>query len=134
LIEGGFDWADARDVAAAAIQAATRAPLGAKYLFSGHYASVRDLAEIVHEITGYPVPRLTAPTWLARSGAPALAALNRLTRGRQLVTPAALHALSACNRQISHARATRDLDYQPRPLQETIRDTLRWFQEAGLIK
>ncbi len=134
LIDGGFDWVDARDVAGAAIQAEKHAPQGAKYLISGNYASVRELADITHELLGSPVPRLMAPGWLARTGAPALTAFNRLTGGRQLVTTASLHALLTCNHSISHERATRDLAYQPRPLKETLQDTYRWFQEAGLLK
>jgi dihydroflavonol-4-reductase len=31
------------------------------------------------------------------------------------------------NRNISHARATRDLGYSPRPFLETLTDTLDWF-------
>jgi nucleoside-diphosphate-sugar epimerase len=37
------------------------------------------------------------------------------------------------NRRISHARATRDLGYAPRPLEDTIADTLRWFSESGML-
>jgi dihydroflavonol-4-reductase len=133
LVEGGFDWVDVRDVAAASLQAEQRAPQGAKYLLSGNYASVRELAQLTHEIVGTPVPRFVAPTWLARTGVPALEALSRLTGGRQLITPASLRALSTCNHQISHERATRELDYHPRPLRDTLRDTFRWFQDTGML-
>jgi dihydroflavonol-4-reductase len=33
------------------------------------------------------------------------------------------------NRCISHARAAADLGYAPRPLRETLADTLAWFNE-----
>jgi len=35
---------------------------------------------------------------------------------------------------ISHDKATRELDYQPRPFRETIRDTLAWFADNGRLK
>jgi dihydroflavonol-4-reductase len=38
------------------------------------------------------------------------------------------------NRNMSHQKATRDLGYKPRPLQDTVRDTLSWFQENGYLK
>jgi dihydroflavonol-4-reductase len=43
-----------------------------------------------------------------------------------------LNALRS-NRHVSHARATRELGYHPRPLRETVADTLQWFaaQEKG---
>jgi nucleoside-diphosphate-sugar epimerase len=31
------------------------------------------------------------------------------------------------NPRISRARAEQDLGYRPRPLEETVTDTLRWF-------
>lgn len=34
-------------------------------------------------------------------------------------------------RYVSHEKATRELGYHPRPLQETIEDILRWNAENG---
>jgi len=31
-------------------------------------------------------------------------------------------------------KATDELGYRPRPLEATIRDTLAWFAEAGLVE
>ena len=39
-----------------------------------------------------------------------------------------LNALRS-NRQVSHARATMDLGYAPRPFEQTLRETLAWFAE-----
>jgi len=133
LIEGGFDWVDVRDVVEGAIQAEKLAPLGAKYLLSGQYATIRDLARLTEELIGTPPPRFVAPQWLVRTGAPALTAYSRLTRNRQLYTGATIRALSRCNHNISHERATRELNYQPRPLRSTLRDIFQWFQEAGWL-
>ncbi len=134
LIEGGFNWVDVRDVAAAALQAEAHGHQGARYLLSGNYATIRELAELIYELVGTPVPRWVAPAWLVLSGSPALAVFNRLTGGRQLLNASSLRALSTCNREISHERATRELDYHPRPLRETLRDTFNWFQSNGQLK
>jgi dihydroflavonol-4-reductase len=64
--------------------------------------------------------------WLAQIGAPLVTALSHLSGQRSLYTPAALKPLRS-NRRISHARATQDLDYHPRPLRDTVIDTLEWF-------
>ncbi|HUJ76238.1 MAG TPA: NAD-dependent epimerase/dehydratase family protein, partial [bacterium] len=47
LVNGGFDWVDVRDVVAGAMLAEQKAPAGAKYLLSGHWASLHDVAEQV---------------------------------------------------------------------------------------
>jgi dihydroflavonol-4-reductase len=130
LVEGGFDWVDVRDVVDGALQAAVRAPSGARYILSGHWASLSDLAELAEEIGGVQAPRLVFPMWLARVGAPFAVALSQLSGGRPLYTPAALKPLSG-NYRISHERATRDLDYRPRPLRETVADTWNWFENNG---
>ena len=44
--------------------------------------------------------------------------------------PTALEPLGG-NRHVSRERARRGLGYQPRPLRETVRDTLAWFEAAG---
>jgi dihydroflavonol-4-reductase len=38
------------------------------------------------------------------------------------------------HRHISHEKASRELGYQPRPFQETVRDTIEWFREAGKLR
>jgi dihydroflavonol-4-reductase len=130
LVGSGFDWVDVRDVSQGALSAAEEAASNARYLLSGHWASLRRLAELTHEITGAPIPRFTCPMLLARVGAPFATAAAHLTGSRPLFTSVSLEALRS-NRQISHDRATRDLGYQPRPLAETLRDTYRWFSEHG---
>jgi dihydroflavonol-4-reductase len=132
LVTGGFDWVDVRDVVEGAIQAEERAPTGAKYILSGHWVSMCDLATMVAEIAGVPVPRLVCPLWLARIGAPVATAVGRLSGKRPLYTSVSMRALRS-NRHISHDRATQELGYQPRPFRETLVDTLRWFEENGKL-
>ena len=130
LVAGGFDWVDVRDVIEGAMRAEERAPAGAKYILSGHWTSVRDLAAEVEAITGVRVPRFVCPLFLAHAGVPFATAFACLTGQRPFFTHFALDTLRS-NRRISHARASRDLGYRPRPLQETLIDTLRWFEETG---
>ena len=134
LIEGGFDWVDVRDVVNAAIRAEKEAPLGAKYLLSGQWASVKELASLVESIWGTPAPRITVPAWLARTGAPVMTLYNQVTGNRQLYSSVSVKALCECNKNVSHERASRELGYQPRPLRDTLVDTIRWFQAAGLLE
>jgi dihydroflavonol-4-reductase len=134
LIEGGFDWVDVRDVVAGALAAEEKAPQAAKYMLSGHFATVCDLAKITEDLLGVPAPRFVCPTWLARTGAPVVTAFNQITRNRPLFTDVSLRALNHCNHDISHERATRELNYSPRPLRDTLRDTFGWFEKAGLLE
>ena len=132
LVSGGFDWVDARDVVAGAMRAEECAPTGAKYLLSGHWASIVELAALLEEIAGVGVPKLVCPLWLAHVGTPFTSVFARLVGTRPLYTGVSLRALKS-NRNICHEKATRELGYNPRPFRETIADTLRWFQENGYL-
>lgn len=132
LVSGGFDWVDVRDVVHGAIEAQELAPVGAKYILSGHWTSLPDVAGILAKVTGVPSPRLTCPMALARIGAPFYAAFAHMRGRRTLYTSMCLKTL--CWKQgISHRRARQDLGYQPRPLENTLTDTLRWWKEAGYL-
>ena len=133
LVTGGFDWVDVRDVVEGAIRAEEGAVKGTNYILSGHWVSLREVASLVAEITGVPAPRLKCPLWFARIGAPIITAFDRLHNRRPLYTSASLITLCS-NRNIRHDKATRDLEYYPRPFQETIVDTLRWFEANGHLK
>lgn len=133
LIDGGFDWVDVRDVMTGAMQSEKVAPSGSKYLLSGHWVSMQDMAQVVKEITNASIPGFVCPMPLAQLSAPVVTACNRLLGRRPLFTTVSLKALDS-NRHISHEKATRELGYQPRPFRETIFDTLKWFAEAGKLK
>lgn len=132
LVDGGFDWVDVRDVVGGLLQAEQKAPAGSKYLLSGHWLSVCEVAAIVREMTGADVPGFVCPMWLAKAGAPIMSRLKLGPDRRPLYTKVTLKALCS-NRVISHNRANDELGYEPRPFSQTIADTLGWFKEAGQL-
>ena len=75
LIDGGFDWVDARDVAQGAILAEQKAPSGSEYLLSGHWVSMREIGAVMQEISGSSIPGFVCPMPVANS-APRLSPLT----------------------------------------------------------
>lgn len=132
LIEGGCDWVDVRDVVAGALRAETQAPTGARYLLSGRWVSLRGIARLVQEVTGTPAPDVVWPMALARLYVPLHTLLSRLRKVPARLTAVALEELSG-NPDISHALAARELGYTPRPVRQTITDTLQWYRANGLL-
>ena len=132
LIKGGFDWVDVRDVVFGAMQAEKSALRGSRYILGGHWASLSEIARMVEGTTGVPSPGFTCPLWLASAGAPLVTAFEHLRGRRPLYTRASIIAINS-NHNISHEKAERDLDYHPRPLELTIRDTLAWFADCGQL-
>jgi dihydroflavonol-4-reductase len=126
LPTGGYNWVDARDVSAGAIRAAEVARPGSCYILSGHWLSIHEVAVRAAQISGSRAPRLIVPLWLVGLGLPLMEKLATLRGSQPLYTKAMLSALRS-NRLITHARATRDLGYSPRPFLETLTDSLHWF-------
>jgi len=134
LVRGGFNWVDVRDVVegacAAAEKGATadRGIAGRRYLLAGHWCPVGELADLVGRLSGTPRPRRTIPSRIARLAFPLVGIYTTLTRQRPLYTLGTLRILQSY-RHVSHERATNELAYRPRPLEQTLRDTIAWFRE-----
>ena len=132
LVAGGVDCVDVRDVAAGAIAAGQRGRTGHNYVLSGTWLSIRDLAGLAAEVSGIRVPRLSVPLWLAHASVPAAQAWSRVRGVEPLYTHDALRSLRMSS-EISHAKATSELGYRPRPLRDTLSDAYAWFRETGLL-
>lgn len=127
LVTGGYNWVDARDVATGAVCAANIAKPGSRYILSGHWHSIYEVATLAAKISGTRAPGVVFPLRAAELAAPMMEKLATVRGSQPVFTRAMLSALKS-NRHLSHARATRDLDYQPRPFLETLTDTLNWFK------
>jgi dihydroflavonol-4-reductase len=130
LIDGGYNWVDARDVVGALLAAEQKGRTGQCYLATGHWAHIRELAALVTKLTGRPTPRFATPLWLALPASYLSMYWARARRKSTPFTPKAVRSV-AMHRFISHLKVTDELGYQPRPLEVTVRDTLAWFREQG---
>ncbi len=126
-VAGGFDFVDARDVAAGAIAAADFGTPGARYLLPGNYATVREIFTVLEEITGKKASRIDIPIGLSQIwGFLAelyCAVLNRQPR----YTRKSLKILSL-GVTVSGERARTSLGYVPRSLKESMADTVEWLR------
>ncbi len=128
----GFNWVDARDVAAGAIAAERQGRRGARYILGGHWRSLREMARELAKVTGVAAPRFEIPFALARVAAPLSAAFAALSGGDTMFTPYAVRGIRHY-RHVSIERASRELGYRPRPIEETVAAIVGWFREAGLL-
>ena len=128
VVQGGFDWVDARDVGKAVHLALEHAPAGSDYLVTGTWTSILDLAERISTISGCFCPSIAIPLWMAKLVVPAGDFIASHSRKEQIFTSATLGALDS-NTRICRVKAEKELGYQPRPLNETLSDTISWFQQ-----
>lgn len=134
LVNAGFDWVDARDVAAAIRAALHSGRSGERYILSGRWASSKEIADLCELVSGTPAPRLILPVWFALSGLPFLRLLARIMGSRPLYTYESLLILRDSNKNCSSEKACRELGFRARPLRDTIRDTYQWNLQNGFIQ
>ncbi len=133
LMTGGFNWVDVRDVCRAAMAAETKGRNGESYIVGGHWVSFRELGNLIHSSGGARPPRFVSPRWLAQFGAHFIDAAANLTGSRPIFSSGALHMIPPQPIEISSQKAMDELGHVPRPMEETITDTLAWFREQGVL-
>ena len=123
---------DVRDVAAGILACCENGRAGQCYILSGAYVQVKDLLFTLHELTGKRAIKTILPRWFAKMTAPLAELYYKILRQPPLYTSYSLYTLSA-NAQFSHEKASMELGYRPRPLEETLCDTAKWLKEHNRI-
>ncbi|MDR0917429.1 MAG: NAD-dependent epimerase/dehydratase family protein [Oscillospiraceae bacterium] len=129
---GGYDFADVRDVAGGIVACCARGRRGECYILSNRYVSVHDLLYIVHEVTGVREIKNFLPLWFVKLTAPLAETFYKLTHTPPLFTSYSIYTLNS-NALFSHAKADAELGYTTRDLRETITDTVAWLREHGRV-
>ena len=133
LVAGGAcDFVDVRDVVEGALAAEQGGRRGERYILSGTRLSLVELARNWAGITGRSAPRFAVPMGLARLAAPFAPAWSRWRRKRPLFTSESLRVLRT-QPPASRRKAENELGYQPRPIDETLRDTCAWMKTQGWL-
>lgn len=132
-VSGGYDFVDVRDVTKGIALAAKKGNPGDCYLLTGHACTVPDLLnEITRTVQLKPV-KSRIPLWFAKLTAPFAEGYYLLLRQPPLYTSYSLYTLSS-NHRFSCEKAKQNLGYRPRPLEETVRDTVVWLLKQGRIR
>ena len=117
-IRGGYNFVNVRDVCAA-IYTLCGNDLRGAFILSGENVTVREMYEAINRQMGYRRRPIILPVWLVRLFLPFVRVLNKIT----------LKALSDPH-DYSYARAARELDYSPTPFEETLAETIAFFERT----
>lgn len=124
-INGEYDFVDVRDVVDAIYVASLKKSQG-PYLVTGHLIKLRDLFETMRLTAGFKRKPVVFARWFVKIFLNAIESAA-LRRGKTpLFTRYSLYTLTTHCR-FSYEKATKDLGYKPRPLEETIRETALWL-------
>jgi nucleoside-diphosphate-sugar epimerase len=132
VTSGGLQIADVRDVSRA-LAAAIESGRGPRsYLLAGHYLSIREILRTLAQLTGRRFPAMLVPKGFMLGVASVADAIQRRTTARM---PWSRESVWVVNQgaRCHDPRAGADLGFEPRPIEQTFSDTVRWLLEAGHI-
>ncbi len=132
IMDGAFDFVDARDAAMGHILAAQKGVKGQTYILSGQRVTTGELMQMLKELTGVPLPRYKLPVWVAYPVAMLTPIYYKVTGHKPVFTIYTLRTLRS-NSFISHNKATEQLGYDPRPVRQTIEDSIDWLKKCNLF-
>lgn len=125
----------ARDVAEAMWLSGLKGLRGERYLAAGRHTTMAELFQELKRLSGVPSPRWTVPfpllyamgaaneVWSRISGQPALISLATVQLMRQ----------ERNRTHFNHEKSERELGVRFRPMEETLRDGISWYQEHGWL-
>lgn len=133
VVKGGYDFVDVRDVAGGVISAIEKGRKGECYILSNRYVTIKEIADLTSRYSGAKKINWVLPLPVAEFAAPFCEAHYNRKKQTPLFTRYSLYTLRSPS-QFSHEKASRELGYQTRPLEETIADTVGWFREVGRLR
>ena len=126
----GFGALDVRDFAKGAVLAAEHGRPGQRYLLSGHNITVNQLLQEAAALAGVRAPRFEPPKALLQLLVGAVEIFSALTRKAPPLTRDVLQVIGRYA-WYDTSRARTDLGWEPRPLKQTLEDTIRWLRAQG---
>ena len=133
LVNAGYWWCDVRDVADAVAEAVACGGDGAVYFTPGRYAKLEQLAEMCSATLGRDVTRPAVPYWVAVASLPLVRAYASARRLSPLYTRESLSLVRNCPDTVDDSNAKNEIGYRARPLEDTVRDAVTWFQDNGRL-
>jgi nucleoside-diphosphate-sugar epimerase len=121
-----FSYAHVDDVVSGMVAALERGRIGVTYVLSGEHVSVNDFTKRIARLGGTWAPPLRVPPFMIRLTGSLMDAAGRAFGARLPVSRELADTAATGDRWLhSHARATAELGYAPRPLDEGLPETVR---------
>jgi dihydroflavonol-4-reductase len=127
-----FNYVDVRDVADAHILALETVRARGRYLATGQSLSLTELHQLACRLEpSIPPPKLTLPLSLLPL-APAIDwGVSKLFRAPRLSNRGFIEDIAGREQCFSHRRAREELNWSPRPIAESIADTIAWLKRGA---
>lgn len=132
VVDSRLSLVDIADCTEGHLLAGSRGMPGERYVLSGATLSVSEGLALLATVVGIDRQVRTFPPWLALTAATAVEALGRVRRGSPRVCRELARTLIH-GHAYDGSKATRALGLRYTPVEETLRRTVQWWLEQGLV-
>jgi nucleoside-diphosphate-sugar epimerase len=132
VMRGGMHIADVRDVAGVlgAVMTPGRGPRS--YMVAGHYISLPDLIRTLADLTDRRLRFAILPAWFLAGFGRAADVVQRRVKTRLPWDAEGIWVMN-CAARCDDSQTRSELGFEPRPLRDTLSDTVRWLVEVGRV-
>ncbi len=132
LMSSGSQYVDVRDIARAHLQILEQTPASRRFIMGGEYVPWRDLGRVLEGLTGRRPFSIPLNGAVMRSVG---SLFDRLAPYVKLELPLTREGMTYATRwvQMDDSRIREELDFEFRPVEETLADSIRWLYEEGHI-
>ncbi len=130
-VDTGLNIVDVDDVAAGHLLAAERGRVGERYILGGENLTLKQILDILAEVSGRPRVRLRVPHAAAQAWSYVDVALARLNpRRTPSATPEKVRLSRRCE-FFDPVKAVRELGFPRTPAREALRKAVEWYVATG---
>lgn len=130
-VDTGLNIIDVDDVAAGHLLAAERGQVGERYILGNKNLTLKQLLDLLSEISGRPPVRLHIPHWLAQTWSYVDVGLSRLNKAHiPAATPEKVR-LSRRHEFFDASKAVLELGLPQTPVREALRRAVAWYRKNG---
>jgi dihydroflavonol-4-reductase len=132
-VDGGINLIDLTDCARAIVAAMEKGKVGEKYVLGNRNVSIKQYFDLIVKVAGSgKSPYLKLPRWVAVFSGYGYQLLARVT-GKPPITSASWVRVGSHYSWWNCSKAREQLDLGQRPLEESIADAVKWFEENRYI-
>jgi len=129
ITQGGYNMIDVRDLSSTIISSISKAKKGRIYLVGGEYISLKNLAKMVNS---KKVPKSVSINLLIKL----LPFIHLYEKRFPLKWPISIESLSTLKnapKNMDCSRAAKELGHKNRPLDQSVKDLLEWFEKNSSL-
>ncbi len=133
-INVGYDYVDVRDLCKTSVDCIDKGEIKQNYIVGGNYMDFVYMSEVMSEILNKKLIRSTLPFGFIYMSLPGSYISSLIKKTPRAITMDSIHTIKVQNKNIPSSLSKEKLNHNPRSVEETIQDTIEFFQKRGLIK